>query len=182
MLQHFIIINEGENTMKEIALILLLMLIYVPILSLRLILMVRSKNIIASFIGFLEAMIYVSILSIVLRGAQTTLTMIVYAAGFGSGIYIGGYIEQRLAIGHIIFKINLKNKNEELMNQLRNKDFSFTIIEGEGKDGKRYCLDILTNRRREEELLKLIETYEPESFIVTYEPRKFKRRTSLIFK
>jgi len=66
------------------------------------------------------------------------------------------------------------NKNEELIWNLRNEGFGVTVFEGEGRDSKRYRLDILTKRNREAELLELIEKYEPKAFIVSYEPRKFK--------
>lgn len=35
-------------------------------------------------------------------------------------------------------------------------------------------LDILTRRKREKELLKIIYNYEPEAFVVVYEPKMFK--------
>ncbi|MGY0374659.1 DUF2179 domain-containing protein [Clostridium sp. JNZ J1-5] len=48
------------------------------------------------------------------------------------------------------------------------------VYEGEGRDSKRYRLDILTKRSREEELLQIIEEYEPKAFIISYEARRFK--------
>lgn len=160
--------------MKNIVLILVLQLVYVPILTLRTIFLVKNMTIIASLLGFAEALIYVFGLSLVFSGEQGPLAMLVYALGFGIGILIGGAVENKLAIGYNNFAVNLMEKNTDLINHLRNEGFGVTFYEGEGRDSKRYKLDILTKRNREEELLDLIDEYEPRSFIVSYEPRRFK--------
>ncbi|MDY0234727.1 MAG: DUF2179 domain-containing protein [Gudongella sp.] len=160
--------------MINIVLILVLQLIYVPLLTLRTIFLVKNMTVIASLLGFAEALIYVFGLSLVFSGDQGPLAMVVYAVGFGLGILIGGAVENKLAIGYNSFAVNLMNKNTDLINHLRNEGFGVTVYEGEGRDSKRYRLDILTRRSREEELLDLVDEYEPQSFVVSYEPRRFK--------
>lgn len=160
--------------MINIILILVLQLTYVPLLTLRTIFLVKNMTIIASLLGFAEALIYVFGLSLVFSGDQGPLAMLVYALGFGIGILIGGAVEKKLAIGYNNFEVNLMEKNTDLINHLRNVGFGVTVYEGEGRDSKRYRLDILTKRNREEELLNLIDEYAPRSFIVSYEPRRFK--------
>lgn len=160
--------------MINILLILLLQLIYVPLLTLRTIFLVKNMTLIASVLGFAESLIYVFGLSLVFSGEQGPLAMLVYALGFGLGIIIGGAVENKLAIGYNNFAVNLMNKNTELIDLLRNEGFGVTVFEGEGRDSKRYRLDILTKRSREEELLDLIHIHEPRAFIVSFEPRRFK--------
>lgn len=160
--------------MREIILILLLQLIYVPIFTLRTIFLVKNMTLIASFLGFMESLIYVFGLSLVFSGKKGPAAMLVYAVGFGVGILIGGAIENKLAIGYNNIMVNLIRKNQELINHLREEGFGVTVYEGEGRDSKRYRLDILTKRSREEELLQIIEEYEPKAFIISYEARRFK--------
>lgn len=160
--------------MINIILILILQLVYVPILTLRTIFLVKNMTTIAAILGFAESLIYVFGLSLVFSGEQGPLAMLVYALGFGLGILVGGAVENKLAIGYNSFSVNLMNKNTNLINHLRNEGFGVTVYEGEGRDSKRYSLDILTKRTREEELLDLINKYEPTAFIVSYEPRRFK--------
>ena len=166
-------IMEGDF-MTNIVLILVLQLIYVPIMTLRTIFLVKNMTVIAALLGFLEAIIYVSGLSLVFSGDQGILGMLVYSIGFGLGILIGGAVENKLAIGYNTFEVNLSDKNTELIDLLRNKGFGVTVYEGEGRDSKRYRLDILTKRNREEELLELIDECDPRAFIVSYEPRRFR--------
>lgn len=160
--------------MINIVLILVLQLVYVPLLTLRTIFMVKNMTVIASLLGFVESLIYVFGLSLVFSGDQGPLAMLVYAIGFGLGILIGGAIETKLAIGYNNFAVNLMEKNMDLINRLRSEGFGVTVYEGEGRDSKRYRLDLLTKRSREEELLGIIDEYEPRAFIVSYEPRRFK--------
>ncbi len=160
--------------MKQIMLILLLQLIYVPIFTMRTIFLVKNMSFIAASLGFAESLIYVFGLSLVFTGEKSVAAMVVYAVGFGVGILIGSFIEQKLAFGYTTLVANLMNKNEALIQYLRSEGFGVTVFEGEGRDSKRYKLEILTKRNREEELLQLIEEHEPKAFIISYEPRRFK--------
>jgi len=94
--------------MLNIILILVLQLVYVPILTLRTIFLVKNMTVIAAFLGFAEALIYVFGLSLVFSGDQGPLAMLVYALGFGLGILIGGAGENKLAIGYNSFQVNLE--------------------------------------------------------------------------
>lgn len=160
--------------MKNILLILLIQLIYVPTLTLRTIFLIKNMTGVASMLGFAESLIYVFGLSLVFSGDQGPLAMVVYAGGFALGILVGGAIENKLAIGYNNLIVNLPTKNMDLINHMRNEGFGVTIYEGEGRDSKRYRLDVLTKRNREDELTELIVSYEPGAFIVSYEARTFK--------
>lgn len=160
--------------MLDIVLIFALQLIYVPIMTLRTIFLVKNMSIAASSFGILEALIYVFGLALVFSGHQSVLEMVVYAVGFGVGLYIGTRIENKLAIGYTSLVVNLMDINEELIVVLRNEGFGVTVFEGMGRDSKRYQLEILTKRNREDELIDIIEEHEPRAFIISYEPRRFK--------
>jgi uncharacterized protein YebE (UPF0316 family) len=166
--------KESATFMYDIMLIFLLQIVLVPILSLRIIFVVKNMNILGSIFGFIEALIYVFGLSIVFNGEQSVAEMFIYALGFGIGIYIGGIIESKLAIGYTSLTVNLTHQNTELVTKLRNEGFGVTVFEGNGRDGTRYQLQILTKRNLEDRVLEMIEEDEPYAFIISYEPRKFK--------
>ena len=166
--------EKGLDAMKEIFLILILQLAYVPLYTLRTIFLVKNITLLASIIGIIEMLIYVFGLSLVFSGDQGLLAMIVYSVGFGIGIIIGTRIEQKLAIGYIYVTINLQSRNEELIKTVRNQGFAVTTYVGEGRDSERYKYEILTKRNREKELILLIQKHEPNAFIISYEPKSFK--------
>lgn len=159
--------------MLDIFLIFALQLVLVPILTLRTIFLVKNMSVAASAFGFMEAIIYVFGLSLVFNGDQNFAGMLAYALGFGCGIFIGGMVERKLAIGYAAFVVNLMERNDELICILRDEGFGVTVFEGQGRDSTRYQLDILTKRKREDELMELIDKHEPKAFIISYEPRRF---------
>jgi uncharacterized protein YebE (UPF0316 family) len=100
--------------------------------------------------------------------------MFVYAIGFSIGLIVGIEIERKIAIGYVSFLVNIDNKNEKLIHALREKGYGVTVFSGEGRDSTRYRLDILTRRTQERKLMDIIEEYEPNSFVLAYEPTRFK--------
>ncbi|WP_456363685.1 DUF2179 domain-containing protein [Priestia aryabhattai] len=160
--------------MKDILLILVLQLLYVPIYTLRTIFLVKNVTALAAILGVAEMLIYVFGLSIVFSGEQSLVQMVVYAVGFGIGIVLGTMLETKLAIGYINVTVNTQNKNTELIDMLRNNGFGVTVYTGEGRDSNRFRMEVLTKRNRENELIATVEHYEPKAFIISYEPRRFK--------
>ncbi|EKN66929.1 hypothetical protein BABA_13612 [Neobacillus bataviensis LMG 21833] len=154
--------------------IFILQLVYVPIMTLRTIFLVKNMRKAASLLGIVETLISIFSLSIVFSGNQSITEKLVYAVGFGVGLYLGTHIENKLAIGYTTLYVNLMDRNEELIEALRNKGLGVTIFEGNGRDSKRYQLEILTKRNVEIEVMNFIEQYDPKAFIVSYEPRRFK--------
>lgn len=111
--------------------IFLLQLVYVPLLTLRTTFVVKGKKIQASLFAFLEAIIYIVSLGIVFSDLKNFFNIGAYILGYGIGIYIGGRIEERLAIGYRSVHVNLTKYNEELVNKLRELRFGVTVYEGE---------------------------------------------------
>jgi|SRR5690554_2504043 len=160
--------------MKDILLLLLLQLVYVPMLALRTISMVKKLTLLTAVFGFLESIVYVFGLAIVFSGEQSVLQMVVYALGFALGLIVGIHVENKIAIGYTSILVNIKELNESFIKALREGGFGVTVFQGEGKDSPRYRLDILTKRSRENELFAYIEKFEPQAFVLAYEPTRFK--------
>lgn len=164
--------------MRNIILILILQLCYVPMLALRTISMVKKLTLLTAFFGFLESIIYVFGLALVLTGDQSTLAMLVYAIGYSLGLMIGIKVEDRIAIGYRSVLVNIKTINHDLVQSLRNQGYGVTVTQGDGREGTRTMLDILTKRSSEKALFKLIESYEPHAFITSLNQHDLKVDTS----
>lgn len=150
-------------------------LIIVPLTTLRTIFLVKNEIRNASLLGGMEALIYVISLGIIFSDLSNYLNMIAYAVGYSGGIILGGYIERKLAIGYRTVNVSLLEKDDELISKLRTEGFGVTLFIGEGRDGnKRYRLDIVVKRNREQELMNLLNEKAPKAFIVSYEPTSFK--------
>ena len=136
--------------------------------------MVKKLTLLTAMFGFMESIIYVFGLAIVFTGEQSFLQMFVYALGFAIGLIVGIQIENKIAIGYTSIMVNIRELNQELVDKLRESGYGVTIFIGQGKDSARYRLDILAKRSRENELMSLIEEYEPSAFVLAYEPTRFK--------
>lgn len=161
--------------MLQALIIFVAQLLYVPVLTLRTIMMVKGMKEKASAMGMLEGVIYVVALGIVFSDLSNYLNMASYALGFGVGIYIGQIIEQKLAIGYVTIEVNTMERNDRLTERLREVGFSVSTAEVEGMNqARRYRLDCTARRDREKEFIDIVSSYEPSAFIVSYEPRNFK--------
>ncbi len=158
----------------KLILIVLVQLIYVPLLTLRTVMMVKNLKMLTALFGFLEAFVYVFGLAMVLSGDRSITEMVVYAIGYALGMFAGVYIEQKLAIGFVSVHVNILHNNSEMVAKLRKTGFGVTVFEGSGKDSERFRMDILARRRSEKALYKIINDFEPNAFILAYEPKTFK--------
>jgi uncharacterized protein YebE (UPF0316 family) len=161
--------------MENILIIFTLQMIYVPLLTLRTTFIVKGQKGQAALFAFLEAMIYLVSLGLVFRDLSNFYNMGAYVLGYSLGVYLGGIVEQKLAIGYRSIHVNLTKENKQLIHALRELKFGVTTYVGEGiNHEKRYRLDIVAHRNREAEVIKIVKSMEENAFIVSYEPTQFK--------
>lgn len=134
--------------MISLLLIALLQLVYVPLMTLRVLMMVKGLKGKVFVIGFFETLVYITGTSLVLSGNLSPPKIIVYSLSYAIGLLIGIILEQKIAIGHRLYDVNLKNipNINELMSELREKGFGITKYNGLGISEKRYKLEILAGR------------------------------------
>ncbi|MGD6815942.1 DUF2179 domain-containing protein [Metabacillus sp. 84] len=160
--------------MLQPMLIFVLQIMYVPILTLRTIFLVKNQTRAAAGVGLLEAAIYIVALGIVFQDLSNIYNIIAYVLGFSVGLYLGGLLERRLAIGYVTHHVNLSERSDELVIALRNAGFGVTVFTGQGLNSMRYRLDIVAKRSREQELMDIVQEIEPKAFMTSYELRSFK--------
>ena len=160
--------------MLQALLIFVLQIIYVPILTIRTILLVKNQTRSAAGVGLLEGAIYIVSLGIVFQDLSNWMNIVAYVIGFSAGLLLGGYIENKLAIGYITYQVSLLDRCNELVDELRHSGFGVTVFEGEGINSIRYRLDIVAKRSREKELLEIINEIAPKAFMSSYEISSFK--------
>lgn len=167
--------NREEKDLLQAALIVLMQFVIVPLTTLKTIFVVKGRTTLGAILGGIGALIYVISLGMVFADLSNYINMIAYALGNAGGTIIGGRLEEKLAIGYRIVMVSLMEKNNDLIEMLRDEGFGVTVFVGEGRNGaKRYRLDILVKRNRVQELLDILERKVPKAFVVAYEPTNFK--------
>jgi len=113
----------------------------------------------AAMIGFCEVCIYMIALSIVLGGGQLSMIELVfYAGGFAAGNYIGSMLEEKLLSGYALVEVIAESSPliAERVESLREAGYGTTVLQGEGKYGKRMILKIVCERKKINIVLNMV--------------------------
>jgi len=162
------------NALETIAVIIVMNIVYVSLFTIRIILVMKSRRFLASFISMFEVFVYLMGLNIVLNNIDKPLNLAAYCLGWGTGVWLGIKIEEWLALGYSTLQIVVDYESQTLPRLLREQGFGVTSWMAEGKDGPRLMMEVLTKRSQEKHLLKLIQDMAPKAFVISYEPRTFR--------
>jgi len=108
--------------------------------TMRTIMVVRGQRLYAAAIGFFEVSIYIVALGKIFSTLDNPLSIVVYAAGYATGNFVGSLIEEKLAVGVLTVQVITMKAPLELTELLRNEGYGVTVIEGQGREGTRYIL------------------------------------------
>ena len=154
--------------------ILVINITFVSMHTIRMVFIFKGKRILAALIGSVEAFIFIFGIGLVMENMDAFHNFFAYAGGYAIGILVGVKLEEKLAIGYVTVKVVSKNIMFPLSQELRRKGFGVTSWLGEGRGGQRLVLEILTSRKDQRDLYNYILTFDPEAFIMSYEPQHFR--------
>jgi uncharacterized protein YebE (UPF0316 family) len=141
--------------------------------TVRMLMTMRGQRVQAAIIGFFEVLIFITALGQVMLHLDNWANLVAYALGFATGTLTGALLEEKLALGFLTVQVVLAHGEAgQLVDELRQKGFGVTVVDGEGRDGPRQILFVSVRRRHVGALLKLLREHEPEAFVTTFEPRR----------
>jgi uncharacterized protein YebE (UPF0316 family) len=147
----------------------------VSMATVRMLLIMRNRRVLAPVIGFFEILIWVTAIGIVVQHLQSPFHVIGYAAGFATGNFVGLFLEERLALGVATIQTVVRSGGPELSATLRSAGFGVTEMIGRGRDGTVEILYSVLPRRQVSRFLTLVDDGAPDSFVVVDEPRRVRR-------
>ena len=147
----------------------------VSLYTLRLLMTVRGRKALAWTFGFLQGVVYVSVIRIVLENVQNWANILGYASGFATGLVVGMLLEQHLALGHSHFRIYSSRQGLALIERLREAGFAVTEVPARGKDGSVDLLECKVLRKHNSQVYKLVEETDPEAFVTVENVRPVQR-------
>lgn len=151
-------------------LIITINVVYVSLFTLRVLLVIKNYRVLASVLSIGEVFVYLMGLTLVLDNLDKPINIAAYCLGWGLGVYTGSRIEQKLALGYVVYEVVVDSLEQEMPNKLRNKGYGVTSWIADGKDGKRLVMKILSKRNKERKLHDFIISVAPKAFIISYEP------------
>lgn len=146
----------------------------VSLATIRIVMVVRGQKLYAAAIGFFEMLIYITTLNLIVHNLNNPLNLVIYAAGYATGNYLGPTIEEKLAVGTVTVQVITMKYPHELTELLREKGYGVTIIEGQGREGIRYILQIILKRKCMQNLRTEIDKWDKNAFWTIFDARSTK--------
>ncbi|MBI1373254.1 MAG: DUF2179 domain-containing protein [Phycisphaera sp.] len=147
-------------------LIFVLRIVDVSIGTLRVVETVRGNRVQAVLLGFFEAGVFISAISVVMSGPMSWVQMVGYAGGYATGTAVGMTIEKWIASGHVLLRAISRGQAAEVVEAVREAGFGVTTMHGQGKDGPQDILFMVVARRKAPQVIRLVEGVDPDAFVV----------------
>lgn len=142
--------------------------------TLRLLFVMRGRRLLAGGLGAIQATVFILAVSTVLQGPLNAMTVIGYAAGFGTGVIIGMIAEERLALGFVMFRIYSPH-GLTIAQTLRDHGFAVTEFMAHGRDGLMTVVNSAVARKHVQHVQTLVRDVDAEAFITVDEVRPLQR-------
>jgi len=139
--------------------------------TLRIIFISRGRKYLAPLLGFVEVLIWVAVISQLVRGANNLVAYLAYAAGFAAGNFIGMFIEDKLAIGTLIVRLIVQDHADDLIAHLRAAGYGVTSVDAKGASGAVKLIYTIIRRRDLAEVICIIHHEHPNAFVSIEEAR-----------
>lgn len=135
--------------------------------SLRIIFIGKGKPKIAYCFAFFEVFIWFLVAKDAINGGQLWYVF-PYALGYATGTYIGIRINEKFVSGNLGVQVITSEKNDKLIDMLRNRGYAVSVIDVKGRevDNKKYMLFMEINKKKFNEVSKLIKEQDSNAFIV----------------
>lgn len=139
--------------------------------TLRTMLIVRGNRVPAALLGFVEVLIFIMILKMVVSELDNFGRIFAYAAGFATGTLVGGWVEEKMALGDLNVQIIAKGEGCFIPDQLREAGFAVTVTEGKGLKGRKCIMNVILKRRNLPRLMKLVQELDVAAFVSVMDAR-----------
>jgi uncharacterized protein YebE (UPF0316 family) len=136
----------------------------VSIATMRVIFVLQGKRKIAPILGFFESFIWLLAIGQIFNNIDNPISYLAYATGFGTGTYVGMFIEEKLAIGRVVVRVITAKPAAELVEYLKERDYRFSNIQAEGNKGKVNIIFTVVKREVLPELIPTIKEFNPKAF------------------
>ena len=144
--------------------------------TIRTIMTIKRKTLIASIIAFVEVFIWFVIAKEALNIPINTIWIpFAYSLGYASGTFIGSFISNNIVNDEIILQVII-NKNNYVIDNIRKKGYRVSVIELNNSydDKNKELLLIQTKRRKLNDLIKYIKENTNHAFMLVNEVKRTK--------
>ncbi len=137
--------------------------------TLRIIVVANGKKLLGAILQGLVALVWVCITGVVVTNIlENPFKIIAFALGSMVGSYLGGVLEEKIAIGKKLLLIIINNNNEEkIVKKIRENNFAVTSTIGKGKDNNKAILFSMIPRKQIKSIIKIIKSIDTDALIIS---------------
>jgi uncharacterized protein YebE (UPF0316 family) len=144
----------------------------VSLSTVRILMLMRGKKLVAAAVGFCEVSVYIIALKYVFSSLSDWTTLVFYALGYACGNIVGVWLEERLALGFLLMRVITQHDAASLAEILRGKGFGVTLFPCQGREGNRYyMLNIVCERRKLAILEPIVMGWDEKAFVTISDAR-----------
>lgn len=131
--------------------------------TLRLIVTSNGKKVLGAILLLLTSIVWLTSSSVAIVNLDLKMVL-AFSIGSFVGAYLGSFLEEKIALGnHLLFCISSK----KLSTFLRNNGYIVTSLQGEGIENEKEILFIVIKRKRQKEVISLINSFDNKAIIVS---------------
>ena len=137
--------------------------------TLRIIVIANGKKLLGAILQGLVALVWVCITGVVVTNIlENPFKIIAFALGSMVGSYLGGVLEEKIAIGKKLLLIIINNNSEEkIVKKIRENNFAVTSTIGKGKDNNKAILFSMIPRKQIKNIIKIIKSIDTDALIIS---------------
>lgn len=134
-------------------------IVEITIQSLRTVFMIKGERLIASILAFIECVVWGFVVSSIITSlSENIYWLFAYCGGFAFGIYVGSFVESKIALGTVNLQVMVcKKYTEKITEYLNEHNRGYAVIDGHGSKGPTSIINIVIPRKDRKELVSKIE-------------------------
>ena len=139
--------------------------------TMRVIFTIRGKRTVAALLGFVQALVWIFAVGNAVKHLDSAWHVLGYAAGYAMGTFVGITIERAIAYGVATVRVVSQHAGVEIAEHLREHGYGVTEFPGYGRDGRVEILNSVVHRSHLDDVLAIVEKWDPEAFVTVEEPK-----------
>ena len=146
-------------------LIFSLRVVEVGVGTIRIVMLVRERSLLAGALGFAQSLIWVAAAGVVLNNLESIPRIVAFSLGFGVGTALGSVLERQLALGHSILRIVTPFDTPPVEDLLREAGYGVTVLNARGMRGDVRLAWTVVPRRRTRDVLGRVRDANADAFV-----------------
>lgn len=146
-------------------LIFTLRVLEVGIGTIRIVMLLRERALIAAILGVLMSLVFVFAAGIVLTNLESIPRVAAFALGFGTGSLLGSWLERKLALGSSILRIVTPVEAPPVEDFLREEGYGVTVLNAKGMRGDVKLAWTVVPRKRVRHVLDRVDSVTDEAYV-----------------